>query len=85
MTKEEYLEDQCEKLTAVCMELAEAVDGLTTRMAHMANHINELTEAVNINTEWRDEMEKEAEALAEELEVVFEPALDAFRDKSRDN
>ena len=76
-----YLEDQCEKLTAVAMELAGAIEGLQDRMVFMANHINELTEAVNVNTEFRDELQKEAE----ELEILFEPDLDAFRDKSKDN
>ena len=79
--KIEYLEDRCEKLTAVCMELAAAIEGMQDKYVYMADHINELTEAVNTNTEFRDELQKEAE----ELEILFEPDLDAFRDKSKDN
>jgi predicted translin family RNA/ssDNA-binding protein len=62
-------------------EIIEAIESLTDRYIYMVKHINELTEAVNINTEWRDQCQQEFE----ELEVLFEPDLDAFRDKSKDN
>ena len=62
-------------------EIIEAIESLTDRYIYMVKHINELTEAVNINTEWRDQCQQEFE----ELEVLFEPDLDAFRDKSKYN
>ena len=61
-------------------EIIEAIESLTDRYIYMVKHINELTEAVNINTEWRDQCQQEFE----ELDVLL-PDLDDFRDKSKDN